>query len=60
MKKEVFDEEEGVTAIIYLQALVGIVEAESIARVNWQRFSDGEKRATINFYRAQKEIRNEK
>ena len=39
-------EEQGVKAIIALQATVGIEESEEHAREGWSGFSDSEKEAT--------------
>lgn len=44
------DEDEGIRAIIWLQALAGIEETEEEARVGWQGMSVAEQQTTINIY----------
>lgn len=47
---EEYTVEQGVKAIVALQAYVGEKEPEDVARVAWERFSDAEKQKTAKAY----------
>ncbi len=53
-------ENEGIKAIIAMQAIAGIVETEEGAKIGWNNMSDVEKEKTERYYRMIEEKRKER
>jgi len=54
------DEAEGIKAIIYLQAMAGIVETEESAKLGWSKLDNSERETTLWFYRLAQDLKEKK